>query len=173
MSNGHIHSAATIGIAIGIASGYGMAYFVDPENVPIVIAGCLVGLVLSNDADVDGGYIGHYYMRKLLGYPGEWYFNNVITPYQIAFKHRSFLSHFPIISTVFRLLYITFPFIIILLANQKTNGFALFFRCIIASLLLMPLWTILYFLSPGWGIFFYLFLGLVVSDTAHWLFDLF
>lgn len=173
MSNGKIHSAVTVGATVGLLAGYYSGYFIDPNKFPIVAASCLFGIILSPDGDVDGGYIGHYYARKLLGKPGEWYFNGVISPYQLSLKHRSFWSHFPLISTFLRLIYLACPFIIILFSDQDTPISEIFIRCIISSILLMPVWMSLYLLSPDWAFFVYVYTGLAISDVLHYLFDYF
>lgn len=173
MSEGKIHSAVTIGATAGLLAGYYSGYFIDPQLFPIVAASCLTGIVLSPDVDVDGGYIGHYYARKLFGKPGEWIFDGIMKPYQVSIKHRSFWSHFPLVSTLLRLIFLVCPFIIILFSDQETPVSEIFIRCIISSIILMPVWMFLYFTSPDWHIFVYVYIGLVISDTLHYLFDIF
>ena len=173
MSDGKTHSAVTIGATAGLLAGYYSGYFIDPHLFPIVAASCLAGIALSPDTDVDGGYIGHYYARKIFGKPGEWYYNGIMKPYQLSFKHRSFWSHFPLISTLLRLTYMAMPFIIIPFSDQDTPVSEIFIRCIISSVLLMPVWFILYTLHPDWGIFVSVYIGLALSDTLHYLFDYF
>jgi uncharacterized metal-binding protein len=70
--------------------------------------GALLGIMLTPDLDVDGGYIGGKIIRNKVGRWAErawdvlWYF------YRKSLKHGSELSHFPIISTLFRLAYLGF-----------------------------------------------------------------
>lgn len=77
------------------------------------VTGALVGIFLTPDLDVDNGYIGNTIIRNRLGWWAEkgwdmlWYF------YRKSLKHGSELSHFPVVSTVFRLAYL-FLFLLVI-----------------------------------------------------------
>lgn len=66
-------------------------------------AGAFIGTVLQPDLDHDDGTISEYFVRGIGGavqkvWWAYWW------PYR-RLKHRSFLSHFPIVSTLVRLAY--------------------------------------------------------------------
>lgn len=173
MADGFTHSAATIGLATGIAVGYLSAYQVYPYEVPIIVGGCLAGLILAPDMDVDGGWIGHYWVRRVFGKIGELYFNGIVTPYQLSFRHRGFWSHFPIISTIVRLLFLAFPFIVLILRDQQDTPAAdLLLRCSVSFFLLSPLYAIVVLFPPTPLQFGYFSAGLALSDILHYIFDI-
>jgi uncharacterized metal-binding protein len=69
-------------------------------------------------------------------------------PYATMFSHRSFYTHFPIVSTLIRILYLFVPtFIILHLLGYNIH---------------IP-----------WIYALFGFIGLVISDTAHWAMDRF
>ncbi len=76
-------------------------------------AGALVGIFVSPDQDVDSGNISNTLIRNRLGAWAErgwsvlWYF------YRRSIKHGSELSHLPILSTLARIAYLYFFFIVI------------------------------------------------------------
>jgi uncharacterized metal-binding protein len=116
MSAGCVHQKASVILGAGFllgsfAFGPGLEYAI----------GSLVGIMLTPDLDVDGGYIGNTIIRNRMGllaeraWDGLWYF------YRKSIKHGSELSHFPIVSTLFRLAYVFFflvvtPYTILALA---------------------------------------------------------
>ena len=119
MSAGCVHQKASMALAggfllVSLVFGPGHEY----------VAGALLGIMLTPDLDVDNGYIGNVIIRERLGklgglankaWDGLWYF------YRKSLKHGSELSHFPIISTIFRLGYlylflIVIPYIILAVA---------------------------------------------------------
>lgn len=174
MSDGFTHSAATVGLAAGIGLGYLSAYQVYPQELPIVIGGCLAGLILTPDMDVDGGWVGHYWVRKALGKIGEMYFDAIVTPYQVSFRHRSFWSHFPIVSTVVRVFYLLFPFVVLILRDQRDEPFPqLLLRTSLAFFCLSPFYAILLTFPPDLLQTGYFMAGMAASDTLHYIFDKF
>lgn len=173
MADGFTHSAATAGLVAGVGTGYVISSLVSPEHVPWILLGAAAGLVLSPDMDVDGGWIGHYWIRKVLGRPGEWYFNTIVTPYQKSFKHRSFWSHFPLISTALRLIYFVFPFITLFLHDQDINEAEISLRSAIAFFCMAPFLGLLIALEPSGEVMMAVVGGLALSDFLHWLFDIF
>jgi uncharacterized metal-binding protein len=108
MSAGCVHQKASVALAGGfllgsLAFGNGIEYAI----------GSVVGIMLTPDLDVDRTYIGNKIIRNRIGHWAEqgwnmfWYF------YKKSLKHGGPLSHFPGISTVFRLAYI-FLFLLVI-----------------------------------------------------------
>ena len=106
--------------------------------------GCFVGILLSPDLDVDNGNISNYLLKRIAR-PIEIIWRIYWYPYRIKLKHRSFWSHFPVFSTLLRVVY--FFFIPILLSIYYSY-FDLYY----------------FFL---WFVF-----GLILADFLHYLMDI-
>lgn len=165
MSDGKSHSSASIGLGVGVLTGLLPLY---PKEIVAVSLGALLGVVLTPDLDVDNGSISNWYVRKIFGKFGDRVWRMWTTPYAYAMSHRSTLSHFPGISTIVRLLYLAFPIIIIIASKEDT-----FLRAVLAQLIAIPLLIALTFVYREMDIYYLAFviLGLVLSDTLHYLFD--
>lgn len=108
-------------------------------------AGCIAGIPLTPDLDQETISSSEYSIIKWtmgLGFLWAmlWY------PYARLLKHRSPLSHWPLLGTAGRLFYLGL-FVAVAMALGWT----------------LPQWPLDLI---GWGIG-----GLVLSDTAHWLLD--
>lgn len=182
MSSGQHHAGMTKGIASGIGLGAISSYFLTPIEISFMAIGCLFGLFLSPDADVDGGYIGFWYIRKVFGKGGEFIWKIIWEPYQRALKHRSFWSHTPVIGTVVRLIYCVVPLIIILLKDQQSTPILeIIPKSFLAQLVAIPfiamLTAMVYVLYTKTNadllmVGLSLFVGLCISDIGHWILDL-
>ena len=106
--------------------------------------GCFVGILLSPDLDVDNGNISNYLLKRIAR-PIEIIWRIYWYPYRIKLKHRSFWSHFPVFSTLLRVVY--FFFIPIVLSIYYSY-FDLYY----------------FFL---WFVF-----GLILADFLHYLMDI-
>lgn len=107
MSSGKDHTAATIGLAIIYTT---VDYTVGPWM--------LLGIFIQPDLDVDGGYIGNFYLLK---YPPLYHAWRIYWwPYSKLVPHRSFWSHSPLIGTLLRILYLVGPFSILYYLSQNT-----------------------------------------------------
>lgn len=105
MPSGRTHTTATLAATPVVA----LAAFA--AGLPVVPAalGCLSAVLLSPDLDVDGGYIGVAYLRKvspLLAFAWRVYW----WPYAKILGHRSRYSHLPGLGTALRLAYVSWPF---------------------------------------------------------------
>ena len=75
----------------------------------VLAGGTMLGLILTPDLDVNAGSISENEVREISPF-GEnlwwvyWY------PYRMVLPHRSPFSHWPVIGTLGRLLYITLPY---------------------------------------------------------------
>lgn len=117
MPNGRVHTSVTL-----LTTVYVSAFLADrvltssfPNVSLIAIGGCLAGVFLSPDLDVDNGYIGGAIIRRKLGClpAAAWKF--YWKPYAVLIPHRSFISHAPILSTAIRLVYVGWwwPFLLV------------------------------------------------------------
>lgn len=73
-----------------------------------VSAGALMGLFLGPDLDVDKSFDGERLIRniKVIGRPLAFLYATYWWPYRKIMPHRSKASHFPVISTIGRWLYV-------------------------------------------------------------------
>jgi len=159
MSSGCVHQKASVILAGGFLLG---SLFYGPGIE--YAAGALVGIMLTPDLDVDNGYIGNTIIERRLGifgkfvskiWDGLWYF------YRKSLKHGSELSHFPIISTLFRLGYL-YVFLIII-------PYTIFWLAIPGA------WSMeseLHWWNVQLAIYYRLILGLMGSDLIHWALDI-
>lgn len=116
-------------------------------------AGCLTGIWVEPDLDVDNLTRSRYSLinsRPPVSWFG-WMWAAYWWPYGKAIKHRSPLSHWPIIGTFFRLLYLSIPLFVAIVVSGGA-----------VAALLSPL-------IPFLPLFF---AGLVLSDLAHFIADL-
>lgn len=107
MPNGRVHTSVTV-----LTSMYVGAFLVDriamgilQPNSLFAVAGCLSGVFLSPDLDLDGGYIGDGIIKRRLGcvLGTLWFY--YWRPYSLLIPHRSWISHAPLVSTAIRLVY--------------------------------------------------------------------
>lgn len=96
MSAGKDHTSATLGLAcIFMTQDWTLGLYM------------LAGMILQPDLDVDGGYIGYALLEPI---PPVYYFWRIYWyPYSRVIRHRSFLSHGPLIGTGIRLVYLFGP----------------------------------------------------------------
>lgn len=107
--------------------------------------GCLAGIPLTPDLDQEGISSSEYWIIKwTLGLGFLW--TMVWFPYALLCPHRSFISHFPIISTLIRLMYLSF-FVTI----------AYYLGLYLPAI---PIIYLIWFVA-----------GLIVSDSVHWALD--
>ena len=169
MSSGKVHNRVSL-IAAGLVGLSSLRYSTDVV-LPIV-SGCIVGILMTPDWDLDAGSNSNAHARKLkIGLP----FNLLIRPYSLAYTHRSKQSHLPIISTLGRLVYLLIPFVVLFTANQPTGKIKLLWHCLFAQLMTLPLWLLAFwlYLNPQYDLtLIYCLAGLCLSDTLHWMFDI-
>ena len=110
-------------------------YLHAPLDVSLILtSGALSGLALTPDLDQAESRHGFWHLL--------WW------PYGKLFKHRSTLSHFPIISTIVRLIYAFGLPLFLLWWNYPIEN-----------------WS-------HWNYIFYAILGLMAADTTHFLADI-
>lgn len=100
MSSGKVHAKASLSIAIPALAG---AWYLTDDLVAGLLcgAGCVLGVLLSPDLDVDGKTVS----ETILPEPLETLFYLYFLPYALIVKHRSRMSHAPLVSTAIRVLY--------------------------------------------------------------------
>lgn len=164
MASGKVHQSVSAGAAIGIVFSIAASHILE-LNAGVAV-GTALGILISPDLDVDDGNRSHYYMRKvLLG----WWWGAIWKPYALIFSHRGF-SHFPIISTIIRLIYFPFPVIMIvtsIIKNQRV------YRLVIAQIASIPVALLFLFLLEQYPTaLLSVAVGLIFSDILHILFDI-
>jgi uncharacterized metal-binding protein len=155
VSAGCVHQKASVILAGGFLAGS----FFFGSGIEYA-AGALVGILVGPDLDVDGGYIGNTIIRNRVGRWAEVGYNMLWYPYKKSLKHGSPLSHWPVVSSVFRLAYLFL--------------FLLVFPYSLMELVVPGAWNIrmeihwwLVLLSRHYQII----LGLIGSDLIHWVLD--
>jgi uncharacterized metal-binding protein len=166
MATGKEHSAATIGCAFG--AGTAMIVTGVPAEITVpLIAGVLSGIFISPDMDVDDGNISYMYMRNV---GMEWYWSFLWRPYALVMHHRGW-SHFPIFSTIYRLIYLCFPVTILLSAFGGKR--VAFFPTLLAQLTAIPFLSLFIFLGFYYpDLLIWATCGLIAADLLHLLFDI-
>lgn len=156
MPSGRVHSATSAALAV-ISLPACVSYAVT-HNTPEAILfplGCLAGMILTPDLDINHPMIAEQNIRRYTGGAGAflagfWYV--YWWPYSIAIGHRSWVSHFPIISTIIRV------------------GYLLFLPMLVYFLLTHDLTRLV--LDLNHPDFLWVLGGLMVSDLFHWVFDI-
>lgn len=143
MSSGKRHDLATIATAMLITKiGISLITIGRPFYPLFLIAGgCFFGLWLSPDLDLP-----HCNARKRWGV-----LQFIWTPYDRFFKHRSFASHFPIIGTGLRLIYLLVVPVVLLFVFLPSLFYLIVFNF--------------------WDSFGWIFCGLIITDSIHWIMD--
>jgi uncharacterized metal-binding protein len=149
MPSGKIHSALTLATVTGVLAPYLIVQF--DGNPWLYGAGCVAGLLVSPDMDVDKGNISDQLIRKV-SRPAQWLWRLFWTPYSLLIPHRHFISHFPIFGTLVRIGYI---FMIINILNLLLFTVSSLFD----TVSFVWLWN--------WSFFF----GLCHVDAIHFVVD--
>ncbi len=151
MPSGKVHGAMTISAASGVIAPY---LIVQLNGNPYwYLAGTLVGLFITPDLDLNNPNYSDFILRRIFP-PFQWIWRILWTPYSLFLPHRSPISHFPIIGTLFRIGYI------FLLLNLFSWLFSLFGN-IFNNTVSHFIWF--------WNTSFVL--GLIHVDTLHFLAD--
>ena len=148
MPSGKTHAAMTVAAAAGLCiTGYALG----APTVPTwaVTGGCLAGVLLTPDLDVDNPVHSHAIVDRRMGcLPGFiwrifWY------PYARVIPHRHWLSHAPVVGSLLRLAYMGIPLyiVLVLLGYARIDSY-----------------------FPPWWL--WVPIGLVISDSLHWAADM-
>lgn len=147
MSDGKTHAGITAAASGLLAIGMWRLGFT-AEQIRLTAEGCMSGILLSPDMDVDAGFLGYSYVDKYLGKIVGTLWKVLWWPYAVLIPHRSWFSHAPIISTSLRLLYWYGIYLAV---------------CVLFKL---PVWV------PDRELGMYMFAGLALSDALHYLADI-
>ena len=148
MASGKVHAACSVALA-AISFGAILGGIGDVRLGAACAAGCLAGIFLTPDLDQQGwSHSENILVKATFGIGYLWLL--LWYPYAKLIPHRSPLSHFPVLGTAIRLLYLG-----IFAAIPLSFGFQF-------SAPSPEVWPLL-----QWGIF-----GLALSDLGHFVFDL-
>jgi uncharacterized metal-binding protein len=151
MATGEKHAAITQTLALStvVAVAYAMG---NVSTAVLAGGGCLAGLLIEPDLDVDGiTQSERLLLKNILPLGVVWYI--VWYPYAWVISHRSRISHFPILGTLGRLLYLSlWVFTIAALLGQV--------GALYGWLQTVPLPYVAAFVA-----------GLVIADVGHWIAD--
>jgi uncharacterized metal-binding protein len=105
MPDGKTHAALTVVAAAGLsAAGY---LLVLPGDTSLALAGgCLAGLVLTPDLDVNDRIYAHSLVRRQAGQLPALAWRLFWLPYSRLVPHRHWISHTPVLGTGLRLGYL-------------------------------------------------------------------
>lgn len=156
MSSGRTHAAVTMVASTGAAYLLYRQGWPSGQAIAFCIGG-LAGLLVNPDLDVDNGSISQRVVRKSTGCLPGLIWSTLWYPYAILIPHRSPLSHWPILGTILRLVYLVLIFHLVLFGLHFTIGLAPITTH--TGALSLPVWAL-----PA-------FLGLALSDALHYLFD--
>jgi uncharacterized metal-binding protein len=165
MADGKTHALATQTLAVVLFAGEAtngklLGYPLQPALIysAALTAGALLGLILTPDLDVNAGSISEDEVREISPF-GENLWWIYWFPYRQILPHRSPFSHWPIIGTIGRLLYISIPYWIALAGSYVLYPF------IFNWLAQAGIWLITF---PYFQV---AILGLVGADTLHFFMD--
>lgn len=105
MPSGKVHTAASL----TLASVVGLMTLADTLQPPFAypaMLGAVAGTVMTPDLDVDNGCIAFSNMQYALGVPASRAWKAIWYPYAVIVKHRSWISHLPLVSTLIRFTYL-------------------------------------------------------------------
>ena len=145
MPSGKTHTAMTLGATVVVAGVMWKTGFT-AEQIRFATTGCITGVIVSPDLDVDGGFLGHKIVTQYFGMIAGRIWRAFWLPYAWIFSHRG-TSHIPVAGTLGRVLYL----------------YGMYF-CICVDLGEAP-WV------PDFHTSLYLLTGLVVVDTLHFIAD--
>jgi uncharacterized metal-binding protein len=111
MSNGLAHARASVALAPAIALTVG--WFIAPVSGLAAGIGCLAGVAVSPDLDLEGVTYSERVVVMKLGRIG-WLWAVLWWPYAKLVPHRSPVSHAPLIGTALRLAYLAVPAVLVL-----------------------------------------------------------
>jgi len=103
MPGGRVHNALTLATTSGVLAPYLITQF--GGNPYLYVAGCVTGLLISPDLDLNEGNISDTLIRKVFP-PAQWLWRLFWTPYSLLLPHRSIFSHFPFLGTLLRIGYV-------------------------------------------------------------------
>lgn len=148
MPSGRVHACLTVLAAGGILTAGSLVDLPTPTVIAMT-SGCLAGLLITPDLDVDVPVNSHTVVRRHAGLLPWLAWRLLWLPYAKTIPHRHWLSHAPVIGTLIRVAYMSAVIWLIL------------------TLLGIPFpWHS----PPGWT--GWALSGLMIADAVHWAADL-
>ncbi len=152
MPNGNIHNLSTTALAVTLPVAVFAAGILPAGRVVALSVGCLAGLLLSPDLDIDKGNISYRIIRRSMGCLPGLLWKLFWMPYARFIPHRSWMSHGPIVGTLLRLIYLF--------------GAPALLWGLVSFVTPMPV-----FAAPQLPWLPYMVLGLMAADTLHTVMD--
>lgn len=113
MPSGKTHAVATTVAASALPPLLALTAGLSLQHAIAFGLGCLTGLVVNPDLDVDHGSNSHSLVKRYAGNIVALFWFLFWWPYARLIPHRSPLSHFPILGTILRLVYLLTPLYLI------------------------------------------------------------
>jgi len=106
MPNGYVHNRFTI--ILGVLTIPASLLFVDPQTAMWYGAGVALGIIMTPDLDQAEihSVTPQQMVGNALGEFAENIYRVIWFPYGLFISHRSWVSHFPVVGTAIRLLYL-------------------------------------------------------------------
>ena len=150
MADGKSHGRITLALTITMTPIVTIITL-SPQKSVMFSTGCLLGLIVEPDLDVNHVTESERRMIKVFG-TLAYFWIGLWLPYALIIPHRSILSHMPILGTAIRLAYLL-GWLYLLLGALGMQDWL--FTVIQANLEAL-VWLVL---------------GLVIVDTGHWIAD--
>lgn len=150
MADGKSHCRITLALTVTITPIVTIATL-SPEKAVMFTIGCLLGLIVEPDLDVNHVTESERRMIKVFG-PLAYLWIGLWLPYALIIPHRSILSHTPIVGTTIRLAYL------------------LGWLYLLLGVLGMQDWLFIA-MQANLEVLAWLVLGLIIADTGHWIAD--
>ena len=152
MPDGGVHATISTVAAVGLYL-LGTHAGLPETTTQAIAAGCILGIMITPDLDVDQPVRSHQVVLRRFGPFIAALWRMVWLPYGLAIRHRSWMSHMPVVGTLIRAAYLACIVSLVLWAAGRFGGFALRTEDVLN---LIP-WALI---------------GLAVSDTLHWAADI-
>lgn len=152
MPDGRIHASMSTAAAAGLY-WLGAQAGLPEMTIQAIAGGCILGIMITPDLDVDRPVRSHYVVLRRFGPAIAAMWRMIWLPYGLAIRHRSWVSHMPLIGTLIRAAYLVCIGSLLLWAAGRFGGVSLPTQ---GMLLLIP-WALI---------------GLAVSDGLHWAADI-
>jgi len=154
MAEGKGHAIASVAIG-GI--GAGAIHSLQMPGALSFGIGSVMGILLSPDLDMLEGSYSFHVVRSVLGKTGGFAWRLLWLPYAAVVKHRSRLSHWPVLGTTIRIFYLMVLFLVVLAMS---------------NIIIATAWdNVIMFITSNLETCLLIFAGLVGSDITHFLLD--
>lgn len=105
MPSGRAHAAMSTGAAVGLYWFGGQWGLTEPATLALA-GGAALGIVVTPDLDVDQPVHSHSVVLRKFGPLLAFIWRMIWLPYGLAIRHRSWVSHMPLVGTAIRVVYL-------------------------------------------------------------------